>query len=99
VGDVAHQVVEQLQDVEAIYVTCDIDGLDPACAPGTGVPEAGGPTTRDLLELLGHIFARLPVRAMDIVEVSPPIDPSGATVAAAVKLIYEAFGWIKKRDA
>ncbi len=95
---VAEGITAQLRGVDAVYVTCDIDGLDPACAPGTGVPEAGGPTTRDLLELLGCIFARLPVRAMDIVEVSPPLDPTGITVAAAVKVIYEVLGWVQGRQ-
>ena len=96
---IAMGVVAQLQGVDAVYFTCDIDGLDPAYAPGTGVPEAGGPSTRELLEILRVLFARLPVRAMDIVEVSPPLDPSDITVAAAVKLIYEVFGWIKGRGA
>lgn len=95
---VAIKVVEQLRGVEAVYVTCDIDGLDPAYAPGTGFPEAGGASTRELLEFLQIIFAKLPVCAMDIVEVSPPLDPSGVTVAAAVKLVYEVLGWLSGRE-
>jgi agmatinase len=49
------------------------------------------------LELLRVLFDRLPVRAMDIVEVAPPLDPADATSFAAAKAIYEAFGWIKHR--
>ncbi len=94
---VAQEVVAQLHDVDAIYLTLDIDGLDPAYAPGTGTPEAGGLSTRQLLELLRVVFARLPVRAMDIVEVAPPLDFSDITSAAAVKVIYEVFGWVKRR--
>jgi agmatinase len=92
---VAEDVTTQLQDVDAVYVTLDVDGLDPAYAPGTGTPEAGGPSTRELLELLRVIFARLPVRALDVVEVSPPLDRADVTLFAAIKVIYEVFGWVK----
>ncbi len=91
---VAQDVVAQLAGVEAVYLTLDIDGLDPACAPGTGTPEAGGLSTRELLELLRIFFTQLPVRAMDIVEVSPPLDHADITTFAAVKAIYEVFGWV-----
>jgi agmatinase len=92
---VAQDVVAQLEDVDAVYVTLDIDGLDPAHAPGTGTPEAGGLSTRELLELLRVVFARLPVRAMDVVEVAPPLDHADVTSFAAAKVIYEVFGWAK----
>jgi agmatinase len=92
---VADDVVAQLQNVDSVYVTLDIDALDPACAPGTGAPEAGGLSSRELLELLHVIFARLPVRALDIVEVAPPLDCNDITSFAAVKVIYEVFGWTK----
>lgn len=94
---VADDVVAQLQDVDAAYVTLDIDALDPACAPGTGAPEAGGLSSRELLELLHVIFARLPVRALDIVEVAPPLDCNDITSFAAVKVIYEVLGWVKEK--
>ncbi|MEA1996554.1 MAG: agmatinase [Gemmatimonadota bacterium] len=92
---VAQGVVRQLRGVDAIYVTLDIDALDPAFAPGTGTPEAGGLSTRDLLEFLRAIFAELPVRTLDIVEVSPPLDHADITAAVAVKVIYEVFGWVQ----
>jgi agmatinase len=95
VETIAETVVAQLQGVEAVYVTLDIDGLDPAFAPGTGTPEAGGLSTRELLELMRVVFARLPVRALDIVEVAPPLDPADVTTFAALKLIYEVLGWVK----
>jgi agmatinase len=96
IGTVAEDVVAQLEDVDAVYLTLDIDGLDPAYAPGTGTPEAGGLSTRELLELLRVIFARLPVRAVDIVEVAPPLDWADVTSFAAAKVIYEVFGWMKE---
>jgi len=86
------------RDVAAVYVTIDIDALDPAYAPGTGTPEAGGLSTRDLLQLLEVIFKALPIRALDIVEVCPRLDPSDITTFAAIKLLYEVFGWINARD-
>ncbi len=97
VETVAREVVEQLKGVEAVYVSMDIDGLDPACAPGTGTPEHGGPTTRQCLEFLRLIFAELPVKAMDIVEVSPPLDISDVTSLAALKIMYEVFGFAQMK--
>ena len=94
---VADAVTAQLDDVDAVYITLDIDGLDPAYAPGTGTPEAGGLSTRELLEVLRVVFARLPVRALDIVEVAPPLDHADVTSFAAAKVIYETFGWVKDR--
>jgi len=97
VGAIAEQVSVQLQDVDAVYVTLDIDALDPAYAPGTGTPEAGGLSTRELLEFLRGVFAELPVRGLDIVEVSPPLDSADITAFAAAKVVYEAFGWVRAR--
>jgi agmatinase len=82
---VAEDVVAQLQDADAVYFTLDIDGLDPACAPGTSVPEPGGPSTRQLMELLQVVFVQLPVRAMDVVEVAPPLDYADLTSFAATR--------------
>jgi len=90
---VADEVVERLKDVQALYVTLDIDGLDPAYAPGTGTPEGGGLTTRDLLELVRRVFESLPVRALDIVEVAPPLDQADITSFVALKVIYETW-WL-----
>lgn len=96
---VAREVVAQLQGVEAVYLSLDIDGIDPACAPGTGTPEHGGPTTRECLEFLRIVFAGLPIRAMDIVEVSPPLDVSDVTSLAALKVMYEVFGFVQSKLA
>ena len=99
IGAIADDIVVQLQGIDAVYFTLDIDGLDPAYAPGTGTPEAGGLSTRELLELMRVVFARLPVRALDIVEVAPPLDNADVTSFAAAKVIYEVFGWVKERLA
>jgi agmatinase len=73
-----------------IYVTVDIDVLDPAFAPGTGTPEAGGLTSRELLALLSGLSGLdLEIAGADVVEVSPPYDPAGVTAVAAANAAYE----------
>jgi agmatinase len=94
IENVARQVVERLAGVQAVYLTLDIDGLDPAYAPGTGYPEPGGLSTRELMEFVRIVVAELPVRAVDVVEVSPPLDTNDITSLAALKIIYEIwFTW------
>jgi agmatinase len=95
---VAHDVITQLQGVEAVYLSLDIDGIDPSCASGTGTPEHGGPTTRECLEFLRLIFAELPVKAMDIVEISPPLDLADVTSLAGLKVMYEVFGFVQNKE-
>ncbi|HEV3312818.1 MAG TPA: arginase family protein [Chloroflexota bacterium] len=73
------------------YLTVDIDVLDPAFAPGTGTPEPGGLTTRELLRAVRSIALSLDLCAMDIVEVSPPYDPSGITALAAHRIVLETL--------
>ena len=70
------------------YVTYDIDSLDPAYAPGTGTPEIGGLTTPQALELIRGLKG-LNIIGGDLVEVSPPYDPSGNTALTAANLLYE----------
>lgn len=96
---VTEEVVERLQGVPAVYFSLDIDGLDPAFAPGTGTPEGGGLTTRDLLELVQGVFEGVSVRAMDVVEVAPPLDQADITSFAALKVIYEVWGVIQGRHS
>jgi agmatinase len=72
------------------YVTVDIDVLDPAFAPGTGTPEAGGLTSRELLALLrGLAELGVQLAGADVVEVSPPYDPSGVTAVAGANAAFE----------
>ncbi len=71
-----------------VYITYDIDSLDPAYAPGTGTPEIGGLTTPQALQLI-HALKGLNVVGCDLVEVSPPYDPSGNTALTAANLLFE----------
>ena len=85
------EVVDRLRDSigdAPLYVSVDIDVLDPAHAPGTGTPEAGGMTSRELLSVL-HGFSGLNLVGADIVEVSPAYDHAEITGVAAANLAYE----------
>ena len=83
---------------DRIYLTLDIDVIDPAGAPGTGTPEAGGPTSREIMEMVKFLLQNLPVAAMDIVEVSPPLDTRNQITSwTALKIMYEVFAIVKER--
>ncbi|HEV8354944.1 MAG TPA: agmatinase [bacterium] len=74
----------------SVYVTLDIDVLDPADAPGTGNPEPEGVSARDLLAFVRRL-SQLRVVGFDLVEVSPPYDPSGRTAILAATILREAM--------
>lgn len=73
-----------------VYVTLDIDVIDPAFAPGTGTPEAGGITSREMIDAI-HRMGELDVIGFDLVEVSPVHDPSERTVILAALILREAI--------
>ena len=79
-----------------VYVSVDVDVLDPAFAPGTGTPEAGGLTSRELLTLL-RSFADTNLVGADIVEVSPAYDHAQVTGIAAAHMAYELISAMAKR--
>jgi agmatinase len=81
-----------------VYVSVDIDVLDPAHAPGTGTPEAGGLTSRELLATL-RSFARLNLVGADIVEVAPAYDHAQITGVAAAHVAYEILSALATRKA
>jgi agmatinase len=70
-----------------VYLGLDIDCLDPACAPGTGMPEPGGQTTIQVLTVLEEL-ADLPLVGVDCVEVSPPFDHAELTSQAAAAFVW-----------
>ena len=71
-----------------VYLSFDIDGLDPSSAPGTGTPEIGGLTTIQGIEIIRGCRG-LQLVGCDLVEVSPPYDPTGNTALLAANLLYE----------
>ena len=77
-----------------LYISLDIDLLDPAHAPGTGYPVAGGPDVREVLTLLTEIWRQQPVAAFDLVEVAPGIDPTGITAANAAHILLQVLGHV-----
>jgi agmatinase len=74
-----------------VYVSIDIDVLDPAHAPATGTPEPGGLTTREMMLIL-RAMAGLPLAGADVVEVAPAYDHAELTALAAANLAYELLG-------
>ena len=85
---VASSVYSKLSKCDAVHISVDIDCLDPAFAPGTGIPDAGGLTSREVITLIKSMQG-LPLVGLDLVEVSPPLDPSEATIFAGLKIIME----------
>ncbi len=80
--------VAQKLSGKPVYLSIDLDVLDPSAFPGTGTPEAGGVTFRELLSAI-HSLSKLNIVAFDINELSPIYDQSGASTALACKLLRE----------
>jgi agmatinase len=94
---VAERIRERVGD-RPVYLSVDIDVLDPAFAPGTGTPEAGGLTSRELLAILRG-FSELDLVGADVVEVAPAYDHAEVTGIAASHVIYEIISALAPRDA
>ena len=81
-----------------VYLSIDIDVLDPGLAPGTGTPEPGGWSTRELIRVLREIGGKLNIVGADLVEVSPPFDGTGEqTALAGSQLVYEMLTCMAER--
>ena len=78
----------QIAGQGATYVSYDIDFVDPAFAPGTGTPEVGGPNSYQALQVV-RALQGLNIIGADLVEVSPPFDPSGATAYLGASIMFE----------
>ena len=97
IESVAKDCIDKMSRYNKIYLTFDIDALDPAYAAGTGTPQFGGLTSRMALTLLNMLFEALPIIGFDVVEIAPPLDPSLASMYAGRKLISEAWGnWARQ---
>ena len=82
-------VMESVRRFDALYLSIDIDVLDPAFAPGTGVPEPGGLTTRELLYFIQRIKNLKNLKMVDLVEVNPEFDINDITAKIGAKIIGE----------
>ncbi len=86
-----------MDECVGVFLSVDIDVADPAHAPGTGTPEPGGLTSRQLLDAVRRICLELPVVGMDVVEVSPPYDHADITALLASRVVLEALSGIAAR--
>ena len=89
--------VTATDDCDGVFLSVDIDVCDPGHAPGTGTPEPGGISARQLLDAVRRICYELPVVGMDVVEVSPPYDHADITAALANRVVLEALSAIARR--
>ncbi len=81
-----------------LHVSFDIDVLDPASAPGTEVPSAGGLTTREALRLLETVARQARPVGLDVCEVAPPLDHHSVTSLAALKVLFETWARLGRED-
>ena len=86
--DTLEETVARLGDVP-VYLTVDLDVLDPSVFPGTGTPEPGGVSFDELRRAVTLVCSRAHVVGCDVNELSPPYDPSGISTAAACKIVRE----------
>lgn len=95
-ADVVHEAIHHTGG-RPTYLTVDIDVLDPAYAPGTGTPEPGGLTTRELLPAVRAVTSSVELAAFDLVEVSPPYDHADVTAMAGHRVILEGLNGLALR--
>ena len=86
-----------LDDCDGVFLSVDIDVCDPGHAPGTGTPEPGGLSARQLLDAVRRICYDLPILGMDVVEVSPPYDHADITALLGNRVVLEALSAIARR--
>jgi agmatinase len=93
-------ISEALDGPDVVYLSVDIDVIDPGMAPGTGTPEPGGMLTRELLRSVRRIASAVRLAGMDLVEVSPPYDHAETTSAAAHRVVLEVISAlaVRRRD-
>ncbi len=96
---IADAIAEALDGPDCVYLSLDIDVIDPGMAPGTGTPEPGGMLTREVLRAIRQIVAAVDLAGMDIVEVSPPYDQAETTAMAANRAALEAISALAVKRA
>lgn len=86
-----------VDDCDAVFLSVDVDVVDPGLAPGTGTPEPGGLSSRQLLDAVRRIAMELPLAGIDVVEVAPPYDHAEVTAFLANRVVLEALSGIAWR--
>ena len=84
-------------DCDAVFLSVDVDVVDPGHAPGTGTPEPGGLSSRQLLDAVRRIAMEVPLAGMDVVEVAPPYDHAEVTAYLANRVVLEALSGLAWR--
>ena len=84
-------------ECDGVFLSVDVDVVDPGMAPGTGTPEPGGLTGRQLLDAVRRIAMEMPLAGMDVVEVSPPYDHAEVTAYLGNRVVLEALSGIAWR--
>jgi agmatinase len=94
---VADAIAEALDGPDWVYLSVDIDVVDPGMAPGTGTPEPGGILAREMLRAVRQVAGSVDLAGMDVVEVSPPYDQSEVTAMLAHRIVLEAISALASR--
>jgi len=89
ISNVCDMLMEKIRGCDGIYLSIDIDVLDPSCAPGTGYLSPGGMTTRQLLYFIQRLKKLKNLKMMDLVEVNPQKDINDMTIEAGAKILGE----------
>ena len=84
-------------DCDGVFLSVDIDVADPGHAPGTGTPEPGGLSARELLDAVRRVALELPLVGVDVVEVSPPHDHADVTALLANRVVLEVLSAVARR--
>ena len=84
-------------DCDGVFLSVDVDVCDPGHAPGTGTPEPGGLSARQLLDSVRRVAYELPLVGVDVVEVSPPFDHAGITALLANRVVLEVLSALARR--
>jgi agmatinase len=88
-------------ECDGVFLSVDVDVVDPGMAPGTGTPEPGGLTSRQLLDAVRRIAMEVPLAGIDVVEVAPAYDHAEITAYLANRVVLEALSgivWRRKRS-
>ena len=86
-----------MTDCDAVFMSVDVDVVDPGSAPGTGTPEPGGLTSRQLLDAVRRVAMSVPLAGVDVVEVAPPYDHAEITAYLGNRIVLEALGGVAWR--
>ncbi len=91
-----------VDECDGVFLSVDVDVVDPGMAPGTGTPEPGGLTARQLLDAVRRIAMSVPLAGIDVVEVSPPYDHAEVTAFLGNRVVLEALSglaWRRRQQA